>query len=218
MNIHNFIYNNVEPLLLSQSIAAIKEVFIEFPFSHLPVMNNDLLIGMISEDDIYSFENEKTLQDYNYALSSFLVYNDTHWLDVLEKFAQNETNFMPILDENNNYIGYYELADVLNIFSETPFLSEQGGELVVEKGLKDYSFSEVAQIVESNNGKLLGAFISEMNEDLVQITLKVSGESLNNMIQTFRRYSYNIVTGNEDDTFLKDLKERSDYLKKYLDI
>ncbi|NNK82694.1 MAG: acetoin utilization protein acuB, partial [Flavobacteriaceae bacterium] len=34
----------------------------------------------------------------------------------------------------------------------------------------------------------------------------------------FRRYSYNIVSGHEDDSFLEDLKERSDYLNKYLNM
>ena len=57
-----------------------------------------------------------------------------------------------------------------------------------------------------------------MNNDLVQITLKIGGSSLNDIIQTFRRYSYNIVSGHEEDGYLENLKERSDYLKKYLNI
>ena len=74
------------------------------------------------------------------------------------------------------------------------------------------------KIVESNNGKLLGAFISKIEKDVAQITLKVGNSSLNDIMQTFRRYSYNIVLGHEEDTYLEGLKERSDYLKRYLDI
>ena len=40
---------------------------------------------------------------------------------------------MPILDENNIYIGYYELKDFIQLFNDTPFLSEPGGILIVEK-------------------------------------------------------------------------------------
>ena len=78
--------------------------------------------------------------------------------------------------------------------------------------------SEIAQIVESNNTKLLGAFITNSENDRVQVTCKISAENLNDVIQSFRRYSYTIVFGNNDDQFLEDLKERSAYLDKYLNV
>ncbi len=59
--------------------------------------------------------------------------------------------------------GYYELEDIVKFFHETPFLKEQGGIIVVEKSIIDYSMSQITQIVESNNGKLLGLFVSEAN-------------------------------------------------------
>ena len=104
------------------------------------------------------------------------------------------------------------------MFNETPFFSEPGGILIVEKGFQDYSFSEVSQIVESNNAKLLGAFVSKIENDLAQITVKIGNAGLSDIIQTFRRYSYNIISGHEEDAYIENLKERSDYLKKYLDL
>ena len=86
------------------------------------------------------------------------------------------------------------------------------------KGIKDYSFSEIAQIVEGNNTKIIGAFISELRNDIVQITLKMGSSNLNEVIQTFRRYNYSIIFGHTDDQFLEDLKQRSDYLDKYLNV
>ena len=106
------------------------------------------------------------------------------WLDVLEVFAKNHTNLVPVLDENNQYKGYYEIEDIIKFFHETPFLKEQGGIIIVQKGILDYSMSQVAQIVESNNGKLLGLFVSEANTENVQITIKISLGGMNNIIQT----------------------------------
>jgi hypothetical protein len=125
---------------------------------------------------------------------------------------------MPVLDTDNNYLGYYELNDVINVFNETPFLSEVGGILIVEKGLQDYSMSEITQIIEANNGKVLGAFLSKIERDVVQITVKIANASLNEVIQSFRRYSYNIISETEGDVFIENLKERSDYLNKYLNM
>ena len=48
------------------------------------------------------------------------------------------------------------------------------------------------------------------------VTIKIGNVSLNDVTQTFRRYSYNIISGHEDDNYIKGLKERSQYLDKYL--
>ena len=89
---------------------------------------------------------------------------------------------------------------------------------MLAKGIKDYSFSEIAQIVESNNTKLIGGFITDMKNDVVQVTIKIGSSNLNEITQTFRRYNYTILYGNNDDQFLEDLKQRSDYLDKYLNV
>jgi len=193
-------------------------MFSELTYTHIPVVENNFLMGNISEDDIQGFDKEKRIGDYTYALDAFFVRKDTNWIDVLEAFARHNANLMPVLNENSEYIGYYDLIDVVSLFKETPFLSEPGGILIVEKALTDYSFSEISQIVESDNGRLLGAFISEIRENIAQITLKIGNTGLNDIIQTFRRYGYSIVSGNEDDKYLEDLRERSDYLKKFLNI
>ena len=141
-----------------------------------------------------------------------------NWLDVLEVFAKNETNLVPVLDEANKYIGYYELEDVIRFLHETPFLKENGGILVVKKELNAISLSQIAQIVESNNGKLLGIFISKSDGHFAEVTVKISQTGLNEIIQTFRRYEYEIISEHQEDSYLKNLKERSDYLDKYLNI
>jgi hypothetical protein len=78
--------------------------------------------------------------------------------------------------------------------------------------------SQITQIVESNNGKLLGLFISESSIDSVEITLKITLGAMNEIIQTFRRYNYEIISEHQEDNYINNLKERSDYLDKYLNI
>ena len=42
--------------------------------------------------------------------------------------------------------------------------------------------------------------------------------SINEIVQTFRRYNYDIISKHEEDNYLSALKERSEYLEKYLSI
>ncbi|WP_298760935.1 CBS domain-containing protein [uncultured Psychroserpens sp.] len=218
MPLREYIINDIKPLNINDKVSDVQLIFNELTYSHIPVENNGTYQGCISETDAHCFESQKTIADCNYALDGFFVRSDTNWLDVLETFAQNSCNIMPVLDKHNNYMGYYELNDIIGLFNETPFFAEPGGILIVEKGIQDYSFSEISQIVESNDAKILGAFVSRMDSGVVQITLKIGNSGLNDVIQTFRRYSYNIISGHEEDTHLENLKDRSEYLKKYLDI
>jgi len=111
-------------------------------------------------------------------LKRFMFENSTLWLNVLKAFAENDSNIMPVLDAENNYLGYYRLNDIISMFNNTPFFCEHGGIIVVEKSNIDFSFSEISQIVESNNAKIFGAFISNTDNELTQITIKTGSSSL----------------------------------------
>jgi len=216
--ITDFLNTNIKALRTTDSVADAQDLFAEYPFSHFPVLEDGIYIGCADAEDTELMDIEKSIGDMRYSFDRFFVRDTTIWLDVLEVFAKNETNLVPVLSEENRYIGYYEITDIIKFFDQTPFLKEQGGIVVVEKGAQEYSMSEVAQIVESNNGRLLGLFVSEADIHKVQITVKISMGGLSEIIQTFRRYNYDIITEHQEDAYLNTLKDRSDYLDKYLNI
>ncbi|MDO5979477.1 acetoin utilization protein acuB [Flavivirga spongiicola] len=219
MKLSGYIINDIKPLNSTSKISELQLLFNQLTYSHIPIKDeNGIFLGTFFETDAHCFEGDKLVSEYLYSIEDFFVRDSTLWLDVLEAFAQNSANIMPVLDKKNNYLGYYELNDIISLFNESPFFFEAGGVLVVEKGINDYSFSEISQIVESNNGKLLGAFVSKVKNDVVQVTIKIGSTGLNEIIQTFRRYSYNIVSGHEEDSYIESLKDRSDYLNKYLNM
>lgn len=213
-----YINNDFKPFPSTESVAEIQDFFADSTYSHFPVMDNGIYLGCISAVDVETFETQKPVIEFRYALEGFFVRTTMVWLDVLEVFARNNANIVPILDENNSYIGYYDIADIIKFLNETPFLKETGGIIVVEKAAVDYSMSQITQIVESNNGKLLGVFVSEANAEKVQVTIKTTLGGMNEIIQSFRRYNYEIVSEHHEDDYLNTLKERSEYLDKYLNM
>ena len=218
MYIQDQIITTVPVFEVSETLKEVIKFFEETTYSHVAVTENGVYLGLLSENDLPCFEPEKSIEDFRYELDNFFVTKETAWLDVLEMFSRNEANILPVVDENQLISGYYDLEDIVSVFIDTPFFKEPGAILVISTGIKDYSFSEIAQIVESNNARLLGAFITDSENDVVQITLKIGTQSMNEVAQTFRRYNYTIVFGNSDDQFLEDLKQRSDYLEKYLNV
>jgi len=216
--ITNYITNDFRAIDSQETIASVQDFFADVNFSHFPILENGIFIGSIASDDVETFDTDKQAIDYKYTLERFFARKSMMWLDVLEVFAKNHTNTVPVIDENNIYVGYYEMEDIMKFFQETPFLKEQGGIIIVQKGLLDYSMGQVAQIVESNNGKILGCFVSEADLENVQITVKIGVGPMNEIIQTFRRYNYEIISEHQEDAYINSLKERSDYLDKYLNI
>ncbi len=214
----DYINQDLKPLDIQDTVANAQDFFLDVPFSHFPVIEEGVFVGNVSSEDVETFEFDKKLIDYKYTFEGFFTRSNSVLLDVLDDFAKNESNVVPVLDEQNNYVGYYELEDIVKIFNETPFLRELGGIIVIEKGINDYSFSQISQIVEGNNSRLLGAYISNAENGKIQITLKISEGGINEIIQTFRRYQYDIISEHQEDDYLKTLKERSDYLDKYLNI
>ena len=219
MKTNDYITKDIKALAASDKVSKAKKLFKELTYTHLPVVDKGLLLGLVSEADIQTIEDEdKLIKDFSFVFHLFFADKKTNWFELLKIFALNDSTIIPVLDMNQKYLGYYELTDILHIFNNTPFLNETGAILVVSKDINDYSFSEISQIIESNNATLLGAFISNIHDDIVEVTVKLSDHDLNNTIQTFRRYDYSILTGFHVDEYLNTLKERSEYLQKYLNI
>lgn len=219
MNITDYILNEIKPLKLKSSVADAIELFDNYPITHFPVIENDKLLGSFAEDDIHTTnKNDHELVEHAHLLNSFFADEKATVLELLKIFADNDTNIIPVLNKNKDYIGYYDLRDVLDVFSTSPFMIEESETLIVEKLENDYSMSEISQIIESNSAKLLGCYISEKKNDFIQITLKIVSSDIHEIMHTFRRYEYKIISMHDNDIYLEDLKNRSEYLQKYLEM
>lgn len=218
VDLSNFIHNKHKPIDSEQSISDLKIIFENYGFSHFPVLDSDVYIGNILYEDINEFDSSKKIVDYQYAFEIFFAKDDMIWMDVLNVFAKNNSNLLPVLNQQNQYLGYYKLADFINFFKETSLVEENGKTLLLKKKTVHYSASEIAQIIESNNGKILGLFVSEIQEDNTLIVVKFNFGIVNEILQSFRRYDYEIVSKHDEDFYINNLKERSDYLNKYLNI
>ena len=219
MNINDYILKDIKALRLKDSVKKAQKLFKNSPITHFPLVENGKLLGSFAEDDMHTIDNKKAiLSSQTHLLNSFFTDEKASVLQLLKTFADNNTSIIPVLNKDRNYIGYYELCDVLDVFSMSPFMLELSETLIVEKLENDYSMSEVTQIVETNGAKLLGIYISEKHDNYVQVTLKVISEEINEIMQTFRRYDYKIISSHENDLYLEDLKYRSEYLQKYLEM
>lgn len=213
-----YILNDIKAFTLENTIEEAKLLFDETSYSHFPVLKGNQFLGLLSEESIKELdENHKEIGYFQYLFTHFFTEKSSNLLDILGVFATNNANLIPILNQNE-YVGYYEINDILQLINNTPFLKSEGIVVLLEKEIRDYSFSEICQIVESNNAKLIGIFIAESNAYTVKIALKINTLEINELLQSFRRYNYTVLSKHKEDYYVEDLKDRSNYLQKYLNI
>jgi predicted transcriptional regulator len=192
-----------------------------FRISHLPIVNNQDFLGLISDTDIYDM-NQPNEPIGNHALTLIKPYvtSQQHIFEVIGIASRLKLSIVPVLDSNNQFKGVITTNDLIRHIAGISSMDQPGGIIVLELIERDYSLSQIAQIVESNNVKVLSMYItSPQDSTRLEVTLKVNTGDLMSVIKTFERYNYEIKTWvTTDDSMDSFYSERFDMLMKYLNI
>lgn len=192
----------------------------EFKVSHLAVMKNGNFVGVISESDVLDkMEMDQTLDALFQHLPRPFAFAGDHIYQVLAKIAEFKLSLIPILDEKEEYLGCTSVHHLLTLIANTGSIKESGGILVLEMAHNDYSMAQIAQIVESNDARILSSYImSSPDSTNVEVTLKLNQIELDRIIRTFERYDYIIKASYQKSAFEDDFKFRYDALMNYLNL
>ncbi|MBL4654494.1 MAG: CBS domain-containing protein [Bacteroidia bacterium] len=214
------ITDNIPPLKTSDTGTRALDWMDEFRVSHLPIVNNNELLGVISEVDILDLnDSEQPLGNHKLSLHKSFVYENQHIYEIIKLIDDQKLTIVPILDANDHYIGMVSLHEIVKTFAKMAALDSPGGIIILELGVRDYSLSEIARIVESNDAKILSSYVtSHVESTKVEVTLKINKTDLTRIIATFDRFSYNIKASYHQDEFFEDLRERYDSFIHYLNI
>lgn len=190
----------------------------EFKVSHLPVLKNNNFVGLISESDILDKENlDETLDKLFDHLPRPYVKENAHIYEVLYKISEHKISVLPVLKEDESYAGCTSIHQLMTTIANTGGIKESGGVLVLEVNQNDYSLAQIAQIVESNNAKILSSYImSSPDSTKLEVTLKINQIDLTRIIRTFERYDYTISATYQKSDYDEDLQVRYDALMNFL--
>lgn len=192
-----------------------------FRISHLPIVNNLDFLGLISDTDIYDMNQpEEPIGNHSLTLLKPYVTTEQHLFEVIGLASRLKLTVIPVLDEKEHFKGVITTTDLVRYLAGISSMDQQGGIIVLEIIERDYSLSQIAQIVESNNIKVLSMYItSPPDSTKLEVTLKVNTNDLVSVIRTFERYNYDVKTWvTSDESMDRFYSERFDLLMKYLNI
>jgi signal-transduction protein with cAMP-binding, CBS, and nucleotidyltransferase domain len=192
----------------------------EFKVSHLPIVHKHEYLGLISDTDILDLNiTDDELGKHKLSLIRPFVFENQHVYEVIKMISYLKLTVLPVLDENQNYIGLIPLTALLQQFATLAATREPGGIIVLEINLHDYSLSQIAQIVESNDGKILSCYVNSLPDSTkIEVTLKLNKEDLSAILQTFYRFNYTVKASFHQSQFSDDMKNRFDSFMNYINI
>jgi acetoin utilization protein AcuB len=209
----------VVPLKTSDTVEIAISMMEEYKVSHLPVVNNLSYLGLVSETDLETVDTSTPVGNIKLSLARPMVNKNQHIYDVIRLMTDLSLTLLPVVDSDENYAGVVSLETVTTNFARMAGIQNPGAIIVLEMVQNDYSLAEIAQIIESNDAKVLSMYItSRMDSTTMEVILKVNKQDITGIINTFNRYNYIIKASYGEEEDPGDLKERYDSLMNYLNI
>jgi predicted transcriptional regulator len=192
----------------------------DYKVSHLPIVNNVDFLGLISDVDIYNMNDfSEAVGNHTLSLSSPFVYDYQHILEIIKVVSIQKLSLIPVLDSRKKYLGSITLNKIIDGISIISAAQSPGGIIVLEVSQNDYTLSEISQIIESNNAKVLSLYVTTHDDSTkMNVVIKINKIDISAILLTFNRYSYDVKASFSEKEDAEDLRERYDSLIKYLNM
>lgn len=190
-----------------------------FRIKHLPIVNHREFLGLVSDSDIYDMNDpDEPIGAHELSLEKPYVNEDQHIYEVIELLARLQLTLVPVLNHEKQYLGVITQEGLTRKFAHLSALQQPGGIIELEMNQIDYSLSQISQIVESNNGRILSLYVATSEDNLrLRVTLKINLTDLTSILETFNRYNYMVVSSHLNNEDLDEFyQERFDGFLKYL--
>jgi CBS domain-containing protein len=215
----NIISAIVGPLSIHDTGEEAINIMNVYHVKHLPIVNNNELIGLISEDEILNNNLEEKLETNRLPLFKPYSLEGDHIFETMQKMALNKLTVIPVVDRDMKYVGLITMEDVLNVFGDSYSFKESGSIIILQTTITNYSLGEIAMIAESEGYSILTSFLTtNLDSTEIFVTIKVNSHDISKLIRAFQRRDYIISGAFSEEEYVDSLKERYDSLMNYLSI
>ena len=216
----NLINNNIPRLQLQDSVGKALQLINDYRISHLPVVSDNIFLGLVSEDDLLDAENEKlTIEVLQDSFLYAAVPGDVHFLNAVSNSIRFDTTVIPVVMNDNEFLGVITINDLLKMLGNFSGADEIGGIIVLEMERSQFSISEISRIVESNDSTILHLnTTTDSVTGLLTVTLHINKREIASIIASFERYEYDVIYSFGNEKFENEISTNYQNLMNYLDI
>jgi predicted transcriptional regulator len=217
---HELLSQTLPSLRLHDKVFQALQMMNDNHVTHLPIVDGEKFIGVISEEDLLQTENDHSeLAELQQSFSDISVKEGEHFLKAVQLAADSGLSVVPVVSEENELVGTVAYNELLKFSSEFMNLSEPGGLIVLEMESNQYSFSEISKLVETNDAQITQLNTSnDAVTGLMQVTIRINKPEVSDIVAAFQRYEYNVKYFFGEELFTNELRSNYDNLMNYLKI
>ncbi|MDR0263143.1 MAG: CBS domain-containing protein [Sphingobacterium sp.] len=220
MLIGQFLSNADFSIQNADSIQQALEKLQDMLCKELVVLNGDDYIGLVNETILLDAEDDEApISSIKINTAPIQLKFNQHPYDALVMITVYNSTIIPILDQENKYIGVSTQLDILKAISSIQSQNESGAIIVLAIGLHDFSLSQIAHLVESDNCRILNCATKiNLDSDNIEVTLKVDKSNINALLNSFLRHNYLILETHNTVAAFDDTADRYQQLMNYINI
>lgn len=215
-NISTF-YTEVHP---NDTVAATLDKVNELHLQQLPVVKGKEYLGIITEEDLLNVDDDmKTIKDLKFTFPFIYLFDYQHIFDALQYLETYQFDMLPILNKNNQYVGVITPKNLLLALNKTISNQEIGAIIVLEMEERDNSLTHIANIIESENCKILHTGVKVLGDSSkVELTIKLNKTNISSVLASLWRHDYVVKATFNDGSDQNDIQERYNLLMNYLNL
>lgn len=216
----DLISSSIPPLSLTDTVYQALHLMTDHHLSQLPVIAEDKYLGLVTEDQLLNAANEEdTLENLQREFSRLSVNANLHFSEAVKMINEFSLNVLPVIDNEDLWVGAIAVPDLLKYVGKMYGMDEPGGIIVLELEKREFSFSEISKLVETNDASITQLNTQfDTNLGLLYVTLKINKFEISDIVATFQRYDYSVKYYFGEELYENELKSNYDHLMNYLNI
>lgn len=188
--------------------------------TQLPLVAEEKYMALVNENDVLDWERP----DEELSGAGFLNYRPSvltsgHPYDALRIAHQHNLSIVPVVDNENTYIGAITRDELLKYIAEKSGLDVPGGIIVLEIAPHNYSLYEIARICESEEVTVTSTQLFTNNiTGKFELTIKTNRTNLEAVVSSMERHNYKVKEVYGEQSGKADVMTRYNLLMNYINM
>ena len=136
----------------------------EFSIRHLPVVENEKLVGLVTESDLREVSSASSTEHMTIENAMvpqpITVSPDTDIEDAAKLIYFNKIGGLPVVDDNQEVIGIITAMDLLEVFIELMGVMKSSSRIDVILGDDPEAFERVSALIRAEGGEIISVGFS----------------------------------------------------------
>lgn len=217
MIVNNFITNDIPSLKTTDTVQYALLMMDDFGVRNLPIVDDKKLLGYALFATLESMDDTALLSDLEYGSEPISIDPNFSVIKGLQLLSDNRFDVLAATSAND-YLGIIWSKDIIYGLGQSTTAQSDGSVLLLSCNVFNYSISEIGRLIEAEDGKLLGLWTWQPeNNNTIDLLLKLNIRHIDNIVNILQSNGYTVlnqINQQSDDLF----EERYKSLLNYLDI